>query len=315
LSKLLDKRAVLAACLACLAAGWAWTRIASADAERRHPSGGRMVDADGVPLRLMERGSGPPAVFVHGAWGGPEDWDSTVAPLVEHKLRCLMLERPGHGWSGDSTPEAGTPLEQARLLRAAARAVGADRPLLVGFSYGGSVCAAWAACWPDEVAGVVLVNPALYRWEGIESASFSLASLPLVGDLGVPAFAMPAGLVLSGPSLSKVFAPESPTPGFESSPWRRSLRPPDFRANIRDLRRLKSSLGIQSSAYGRIKAPVRLIAGLGDQVTWADFHCGRMAREVAGVRVLFVEGAGHQLVYTRADVVAREIVELVETGE
>ncbi|MEY2747743.1 MAG: hypothetical protein RL112_2785 [Planctomycetota bacterium] len=311
---MLDSRAVFVVGLACLAAGWAWTRAASADAEERHPSVGRMVVADGVPLRLMERGSGKPAVFVHGAWGGPEDWDSTVVPLVEHKLRCLMLERPGHGWSGDSSPGAGTPLEQARLLRAAARAVGAERPLLVGFSYGGSVCAAWAACWPDEVAGVVLVNPALYRWEGIESPSFSLASLPLVGDLGVPTLAMPAGLALSDASLSKVFSPEAPTDGFEQSPWRRSLRPADFRANIRDLRRLKSSLGIQSSTYGRIVAPVRLVAGLGDQVTWADFHSGRMARELAGVRVTFVEGAGHQLVYTRAEVVAREIVELVETG-
>jgi len=311
----LDKRAALLVGLACLAGGWTWTRFASADAERRHPMAGRMVDADGVPLRLMERGSGPPAIFVHGAWGGPEDWDSTVAPLVEHRLRCLMFERPGHGWSGDSTPGAGTPLEQARLLRAAARAVDAERPLLVGFSYGGSVCAAWASNWPDEVAGVVLVNPALYRWEGIESASFSLASLPLVGDLGVPTFAMPAGLVLSGPSLSKAFTPESPTDSFEFSPWRRSLRPADFRANIRDLRRLKSSLGIQSSNYSRIKAPVRLVAGLGDQVTWPDFHCGRMAREVAGVGVRFVEGAGHQLVYTRAEVVAREIVDMVEAGE
>ena len=311
---MLDNRAVLVVGLACLAAGGAWTRVASADAERRHPPAGRMVDADGVPLRLMERGSGTPAVFVHGAWGGPEDWDSTVAPLVEHKLRCLMLERPGHGWSGDSSPGAGTPLEQARLLRAAARSVGAERPLLVGFSYGGSVCAAWASCWPDEVAGVVLVNPALYRWEGIESASFSLASLPLVGDLGIPTLAMPAGLALSDASLSKVFSPEMPTDNFERSPWRRSLRPADFRANIRDLRRLKSSLGIQSGAYQRIVAPVRLVAGLGDQVTWADFHCGRMAREVEGVRVTFVEGAGHQLVYTRAEVVAREIVELIEMG-
>jgi pimeloyl-ACP methyl ester carboxylesterase len=298
----------VAAGLACLAVGWAWTRWASAQAEQRHPMVGRMVDADGVPLRLIERGAGPPAVFVHGAWGGPEDWDRTVAPLVEHELRCLMFERPGHGWSGDSNPGAGTPLEQARLLRAAARSVGADRPLLVGFSYGGSVCAAWASCWPDEVAGVVLVNPALYRWDGIESASFSLASLPLVGDVGVPTLAMPAGLVLAGPSLAKVFAPEPPTIDFDNSPWRRSLRPADFRANIRDLRRLKSSLGIQSSAYARIKAPVRLVAGLGDQVTWADFHCGRMAREVAGVKLTMVEGAGHQLVYTRAEVVAREVV-------
>lgn len=297
-----------------LLAGLCWSLAAARAAEARFPAAGRMVEADGVPLRVLERGSGRAVVCVHGAWGGPEDFEATLFPLVESRARCIAPERPGHGWSGDTPLGAGTPVEQARLLRASLRSMGVERPLLVGFSYGGSVCAAWATAWPDEVAGMVLVNPVLYPWEGIESASFAAASLPLAGELLVPTLAAPAGLLTSHAALRKVFAPEEPNGSFERSPWTLALRPANFRANIRDLRRLKASCAIQSPAYARITAPVRILHGRDDQVAWAEFHSARFAREVPSASVTFVDGAGHQLLHTRPRLVAEEVLNLLDAA-
>ena len=304
--------ALAALATAALLAGLVWSLAAARAAEARFPASGRMVDAGGVPLRLLERGSGSPVVCVHGAWGGPEDFEATLFPLLEGRARMIALERPGHGWSGDTQPGAGTPIEQARVLRAALRTLGVERPLLVGFSYGGSVCAAWAAAWPGEIAGLVLVNPVLYPWEGIESASFAAASLPLAGELLVPAFAAPAGLLTASASLRKVFAPEEPNGSFERSPWTLALRPANFRANVRDLRRLKASCAIQSPLYPRISAPVRLLHGRGDLVAWPDYHTARFAREVATAQATFVDGAGHQLLHTRPRLVADAVLQLLD---
>lgn len=307
------KPATLAAiAAAALLAGLGWSLAAARAAEARFPANGRMVDADGVPLRVLERGAGRAVLCVHGAWGGPEDFEATLFPLLEGRARCIAPERPGHGWSGDTPFGAGTPVEQARLLRAALRGMGVERPLLVGFSYGGSVCAAWATAWPDEIAGMVLVNPVLYPWDGIESASFAAAALPLAGELLVPTLAAPAGLLTSDSSLHKVFAPEAPNGSFEHSPWTLALRPANFRANIRDLRRLKASCAIQAPHYARIAAPVRILHGRGDLVAWPEFHSARFAREVRGAHVDFVDGAGHQLLHTRPQLVADAVLSLLD---
>ena len=265
-----------------------------------------------VPLRVIERGSGSTVVMVHGAWGGPEDWLTTIVPLVEEQARCIVIERPGHGWSSDTTPGAGTPLAQARGLRAAVRELGIERPILAGFSYGASVCAAWATQWPDEVAGVLLVSPALYPWTGFESAAFAATNLPLVGELSVPTVVMPMGLITAPASLAKVFTPETPPESFAASPWRLALRTANFRANIRDLRRLRSSVAIVSPYYPRITAPVRLVHGTGDRVAYADFHSARFAKEVQHAQVTFIPDAGHQVLYTHPRIVAEELEALLQ---
>jgi hypothetical protein len=56
----------------------------------------RFVDVRGVRLRVLELGSGEPALFVHGT-GGPGTWPSLAGALSGY--RCLLLDRPGWGLS------------------------------------------------------------------------------------------------------------------------------------------------------------------------------------------------------------------------
>ena len=158
---------------------------------------------------------------------------------------------------------------------------------------------------------MLLVSPALYPWTGFESALFATANLPLVGELSVPTLVMPMGLITAPASLDKVFQPQTPPDTFTGSPWRLALRAANFRANIRDLRRLRSSVAIVSPYYPRITAPVRLVHGTGDRVAYADFHSARFAKEVSHAQVTFIPDAGHQVLYTHPRVVAEELEALL----
>jgi pimeloyl-ACP methyl ester carboxylesterase len=44
-------------------------------------------------------------------------------------------------------------------LHALIKALGMSKPVLVGHSFGGPICLSFAAAWPDEIAGLVLVDP------------------------------------------------------------------------------------------------------------------------------------------------------------
>ena len=82
-----------------------------------------------------------------------------VQPEVAKFARTCSYDRAGLGWS-----EAGrsprTVAVMVEALRALLRGVDSQGPFhLVGHSFGGLVIHAFAAAYPAEVAGLVLVDP------------------------------------------------------------------------------------------------------------------------------------------------------------
>jgi pimeloyl-ACP methyl ester carboxylesterase len=72
--------------------------------------------------------------------------------------RVVAADRSGLGWS-DPAPKPQDAQESARDLHAALQAAGIPGPYVVaGHSYGGLVVRAFADLYPDEVAGMVLVD-------------------------------------------------------------------------------------------------------------------------------------------------------------
>lgn len=95
----------------------------------------RELDISGIHLRLLEIGSGPPVLFLHGISSLAVHW----APLVPYlkRFRCLLLDLPGHGLSGNFDYRA-VPLRQhaAELLSSIIAALGLESITLVGNSLG-----------------------------------------------------------------------------------------------------------------------------------------------------------------------------------
>jgi pimeloyl-ACP methyl ester carboxylesterase len=145
--------------LALAAAGVAWQKLGMAADFRRHPPPGRLVDVGGHRLHVLDSGKGhPTVVFEAGLPGSVLSWHQ-VQQELGRVVRVVSYDRAGLGWS-DPGPEprtAGRIVEELRLLLDRAGVPGPY--ILVGHSFGGLTTRLFAARYPDEVAGLVLVDP------------------------------------------------------------------------------------------------------------------------------------------------------------
>jgi pimeloyl-ACP methyl ester carboxylesterase len=117
------------------------------------------VDAGGPKLRMLVVGSGSPTVvFDTGGEGSLELW-GTVPSEVSKFAKTIAYDRAGNGLSDKAaTPRDGRNI--AAELHAALRNANASPPyVLVGHSIGGPYIRVFAGMYPDEVTGMVLVDP------------------------------------------------------------------------------------------------------------------------------------------------------------
>jgi pimeloyl-ACP methyl ester carboxylesterase len=124
------------------------------------PPPGRLVDVGGFRLHLNCAGSGRPTVVLDAALGGSSVSWALVQPEVARFTRVCSYDRAGFGWS-DAGPMPRTAGQVAGELRALLERAGEAPPyILVGHSFGGLVVRIFASRYPDDVAGIVLVDTA-----------------------------------------------------------------------------------------------------------------------------------------------------------
>ncbi len=148
----------LAALLVVAFLGFRYERRArQQDAAEFHPPG-KLVDLGGYRLHLYCTGGGGPAVILeHGHRATYLDW-YLVQPELAKFTRVCSYDRAGYGWS-DPSPRNRTPSLMADELRCALKAAGEKPPyILVGHSFGAMIAITFAHEFPDEVAGLVLVD-------------------------------------------------------------------------------------------------------------------------------------------------------------
>ncbi len=110
-------------------------------------------------LFMMEKGSatGPSVIFESGIGATSQNW-ARIQESVSEFAHTVSYDRLGLGWSTPAVSER-IPSKVVEELRAMLQAAGIAPPyLLVGHSFGGLVVRYFAAEYPDEVVGVVLVD-------------------------------------------------------------------------------------------------------------------------------------------------------------
>lgn len=134
---------------------------------RKHFMPGNRVDVGGYNLHyevMGEHHEGPTIILEAGMGGSTPYW-TAISPTVAKFARVLSYDRAGYGWSDNRTGKCTMEClveELHHLLKAAD-----VRPpyVLVGHSFGGVVNRIYAQKYPDEVAGMILVDSATV-WKG-----------------------------------------------------------------------------------------------------------------------------------------------------
>ena len=117
----------------------------------------KWVDLDGLGVHYRDwAGAGVTLVLVHGLASTCHIWD-LVAPILARHFRVMALDQRGHGES--AKPDGGYDFATvAGDLQRFIEALGIDRPLLVGHSWGGSVALEHAYAHPLAARGLCLID-------------------------------------------------------------------------------------------------------------------------------------------------------------
>ena len=125
------------------------------------PPRGEMVDVGGGRrLRVVvsgERNRGPTVVLEAGSFGSAADW-AAVQDKLAGDCRSIAYDRAGLGYS-DASPEPRDAVSISSDLHALLAAIDEPAPyILVAHSMAAVYVQVFAMRWPDEVAGIVMVD-------------------------------------------------------------------------------------------------------------------------------------------------------------
>src|SRR5215217_695339 len=149
---------LVAGLLALAVIGAIYQVVATQIDQRTYPPPGEMVDAGTHSLHINCLGEGGPTVILEAAnFGMSAHWVRVQQQLAQ-TTRVCSYDRAGMGWS-ERGPEPRDARQISSELHTLLKGADTEGPyVLVGHSYGGLYARMYAARYPNQVAGVVLVD-------------------------------------------------------------------------------------------------------------------------------------------------------------
>ena len=232
----------------------------------------------------------PPVILVHRAGGVSSEWAPVLAIVEQRRPGCDVeaVDLPGRG-GGTDHPRSVAALAEHVVDRIIERDRGPA--VLAGHSMGGAVCIQAALDFPGWVGGLVLV-----------------ASSPDLRLARQVARAIDEGRAHSDPD----FEAEMLSPSHDGASRRRIL---DAMARVpASVLRADLEAAAGLDLRGRlidICVPVGIVAGRDDRLV-STRKASILHRGLDGSSLRIVEGAGHMLVLEAPEVVADEIMAIVD---
>lgn len=283
---------------------------------RRYQPAGQLVDIGGRVMHIHCVGAGPTVVFEAGHGGTSLDWTLVQMQLAE-QFRVCAYDRAGSGWS-DPAPLPRTPEAVVADLHALLQAAGEPGPYtLVAHSLGGRYARLFAAQYPDQVTGMVLVDARSEHHDQALTAE-SLAAMEAQNAPSLmQALLQRFGVMrLFGPQLLAGFLP-----GFETLPTDvqqafivLGARPETQAATGSELasRQVNDDV-LQAETLG--DRPLRVLAAqqtIDLEPTWLPGQ-ERQAALSSNSRLTILNG-GHYLQFSNPDEVSAAVAEVIWAG-
>lgn len=265
----------------------------------------------GRRIAFLRAGAGADVVLIHGTLMTADDMGIGLVPDLARRFRCTAFDRPGHGWSDAVRGGDASLWSQMETLRGAVRALGLERPVICGHSFGGAVALAYAMAHPDEIAGAVALAPICFPEPRLEQVLFGARSVPVVGDMlsrALGATSDPAMLPLLWRAM---FLPQQMPGAFAAGfPFARAGRPEQIVAEAENAVAMWPDLARSAMGYATCRAPVRILCGTADIVVNGAMQGGPAAALIPDARLRWLPGIGHMLHHARPDAVVDAVTSL-----
>jgi pimeloyl-ACP methyl ester carboxylesterase len=213
-------------------AGAIYQRLGLRRDSKLHPPPGKLIDLGTHRLHAVEKGQGSPTIILEaGLMSTVLSW-SKIQRTLAPSYRVVSYDRAGLGWS-ELGPMPRTADRMVEELHALLERAAIPPPyVLVGHSFGGLTMPLFAARYPQETAGVVLVDPvAPAEWNPPSEQDRKRAQIGAtvsrraellcrIGVIRFVAFLLTSGATKLAGRLVRWISREAPVEsGSVSSPW------------------------------------------------------------------------------------------------
>jgi pimeloyl-ACP methyl ester carboxylesterase len=247
----------------------------------------RVRTDDGVGLAVVERGSGPTLLLVHGFGGAKEDFDDQADALAAHR-HVVVFDHRGHGESDAPTSPADYTLDRLALdTLAVADAVGAERFQLLGHSMGGMVARRIVLAHPERLDALVLMDTSPGPVPGLDGEILEMgAVIALTDGMDELKRIMDAFSPLGTPAYERLMATRPGYPEFNDRKWA-TLSATMWATLGRAIRDQPDEL----AALAAVRCPTLVIVGEQDEPFLRVSR--EMAATIPGAELVVVPDAGH----------------------
>ena len=267
--------------------------------------------AEGRSIAYVEAGAGPDVVLIHGTLMTADDMRLGPMPALSRSFRCVAVDRPGHGWSDHVRGADASLWAQMETIRGAVLALGLDRPVICGHSFGGAVALAYAQAHPGEIAGAVALAPICFPEPRLEQILFGARAHPVAGDVLSRAMGATLDSVLLPALWRAMFLPQRMPDAFAAEfPFARAGSANQMVCEADNAVAMWPDLARTALGYAGCRAAVRVVCGNADLVVNTLTQGATAAALMPTARFDWLPGIGHMLHHARPEAVVEAVTAL-----
>jgi pimeloyl-ACP methyl ester carboxylesterase len=255
----------------------------------------KFIDVNGLNVHYKEMGQGEPTfILLHGFGASTYSWREVMEPFSELG-RVIAYDRPAFGLTARPMPGEWTgenpysPESQAAIAIGLMDALDIQKAYLVGNSAGGTVSVYTALTYPERVAGLILVDAAIYTGGGSPAWARPLLGTPQIRHIG-PLLARQ--IATSGDDFIRT-AFHDPSIVSEEilAGYRKPLNAHNWDRALWELTAASRPLGL-AERLDELNLPVLVLTGDDDRIVPTEESI-RLGGEIPGAMLVVIPNSGH----------------------
>lgn len=280
---------------------WTWGRL-----PEEPPPTGQFLQVGALQVHYLDQpGSGAAVLLMHGLPGTADDFAPVTPMLAGH--RVIAIDRPGYGYSsGGFVPFP----QQLDVIHTLLAHLGIARVIIVGHSYGGTIALGYAERYPDQTAGLVLVDAAAggarpSTMNTVQAHLVRVQELRVVRPIANATFSQVMRKAAAEYGDRQAFAPAQIAPDHLGRLLASNMTDGDLQAYVGETLAAGSEIQRIDDGLAAVRVPTVIIQGQSDRLV-APGCAERLAAELAHATLIKLPG-GHMQTYAHPDAIAHAV--------